>query len=132
MKALTITCKLGKVGRGRRSGEAEPSVAPGGRVPRIARLLALAHRFDALLRDGVVRDQAELARFGHVSRARVTQIMNLLFLAPDIQESILFLREITRGRDRLTMRRIQPIALLPDWSRQRKEWEKMSVVDSWV
>jgi hypothetical protein len=53
------------------------------RLPRIARLVALAIRFDQLLRSGTVEDYAELAHLGRVSRARVTQIMNLLNLAPD-------------------------------------------------
>ena len=73
-----------------REGEATPS-APVGRVPRVSRLMALAIRLDQLIHDGAVSDQAELARLGHVSRARLTQIMNLLCLAPDIQEQILFL-----------------------------------------
>src|SRR6185295_3410288 len=60
-------------------------------VPRIARLMALAIRFDGLLRQGKFRDYAELARLGRVTRARMTQIMKLLDLAPDIQEQILFL-----------------------------------------
>jgi hypothetical protein len=60
-------------------------------IPRIARLLALAIRFDRLLRAEELRDYAELARLGHVTRARMTQIMKLLNLAPDIQEQILFL-----------------------------------------
>jgi hypothetical protein len=72
-----------------RPGEAAPTVP--GRVPRVSRLMALAIRFDQLIRAGVVADQAELARLGHVTRARLTQIMNLLCLAPDIQEAILFL-----------------------------------------
>ncbi len=59
-------------------------------IPRIARLLALAHHFDDLIRDGIVRDYAEIARLMGVSRAHVTHIMDLLFLAPDIQEEILF------------------------------------------
>ena len=58
-------------------------------VPRITRLLALATKFEGLLQQGVVKDYAELARLGQVSRARVTQIMNLLSLAPDIQQQIL-------------------------------------------
>src|SRR4051812_19660792 len=62
-----------------------------GRVPHLSRLMALAIRFDGLLRQGVVKDYAELARLGHVTRARVTQIMNLLNLAPCIQEELLFL-----------------------------------------
>jgi hypothetical protein len=60
-------------------------------IPRIARLMALAIRFEGLLRSGTIRDCAELARLGRVTRARVTQIMKLLNLAPDIQEQILFL-----------------------------------------
>jgi len=43
-------------------------------------------RFETLIRSGEVRDYAALARLGHVSRARISQIMNLLHLAPDIQE----------------------------------------------
>lgn len=56
---------------------------------RGASLLALAHRFEGLLASGAVKDYAELARLGHVSRARITQIMNLLNLAPAIQEYLL-------------------------------------------
>jgi len=52
-------------------GEAPPSV-PAGRVPRVSRLMALAIRLDGLLRDGVVADPAELARLGHVTRARLS------------------------------------------------------------
>ena len=65
--------------------------AADGCIPRIARLMALAIRFEGLLRDETIRDYAELARLGRVTRARMTQIMKLLDLAPDIQEQILFL-----------------------------------------
>ncbi len=64
--------------------------------------MALAIRLDQLIRDGVVADQAELARLGHLTRARLTQIMNLLCLAPDLQEQILFLPLTERGRDAFT------------------------------
>src|ERR1019366_2206794 len=65
---------------------------PAGRaLPRIARLMALAIRFDGHLRADEFRDYAEIARLGRVTRARMTQIMKLLNLAPDIQEQILFL-----------------------------------------
>ena len=70
----------------------QPSDDSGGRsIPRIARLMALAIRFDGLVREETIRDYAELARLGRVTRARMTQIMKLLDLAPDIQEQILFL-----------------------------------------
>jgi hypothetical protein len=65
----------------------------------VALRMAPAIRFDGLLRQGVVADQADLARLGHVSRARVTQIMNLLQLAPDIQEQVLFLPRIQSGKE---------------------------------
>ncbi len=100
----------------------EPEKSPSGRVPRISRLMALAIRFDQLISDGVVADQAELARLGHVSRARVTQIMNLLHLAPDIQERILFLPRIERGRDPIQLRHVLPIAAEYRWRQQRREW----------
>jgi len=56
------------------------------RPPRIATLMALAIHMDQLLRDGHVKDQLELAKLAGVTRARVTQVMGLLELAPDIQE----------------------------------------------
>ena len=72
----------------------------------------------------VMTDQAELARLGHVSRARLTQIMNLLHLAPDIQEEILFLPLTKRGRDSVTERELRPIAAMADWRKQRQWWKR--------
>ena len=102
-----------------RRGKAK-ATSPPGRVPRVSRLMALAIHFDQLIRDGDVTDQAELARLGHVSRARLTQIMNLLNLAPDIQEAVLSLPRTERGRDPVTERDVRPIAALPDWRNQRR------------
>lgn len=93
-----------------------------GRIPRVSRLMALAIKFDHLLATGAVRDQAELAELGHVTRARVTQVMNLLHLAPDIQEAILYLPRVTQGRDPIVERHLRPIVASPDWSRQRRLW----------
>ena len=98
---------------------------PAGRLPRITRLMALAIHFDQLIQAGAVTDYAELARLGHVTRARVTQIMNLLMLAPDIQEEILFLPRVTAGRDPLQVRQLQSIALVPDWRKQRGMWKSL-------
>ncbi len=108
-----------------RDGEAMPT-APAGRIPRVSRLMALAIRFDQLIRDGVVTDQADLARLGHVTRARLTQIMNLLSLSPDIQEAILFLPAMQRGRESITERDLRPIAAMADWMGQRDLWRKVS------
>jgi hypothetical protein len=102
-----------------------PPSVPCGRVPRVTRLLALAIRCEQLLAAGVIANYAALARLGHVSRARVTQIMNLLLLAPDIQEALLFLPRTVHGRDLLHLRQLQPLAALLDWREQRIRWQKL-------
>src|SRR3954464_8782722 len=106
----------------REGEEPEPAPTPQGRVPKIARLMALAIRFDGLLQRGEVKDYAELARLGHVTRARVTQIMNLLNLAPDLQERLLFLPEVEHGRDPVKEWQVRPVAAEADWGRQRGMW----------
>lgn len=88
-------------------------------------MLALALKFDRLLRDQVVTDGAALARLGQVSRARISQILNLLCLAPDIQEEILFLPRTQRGRDAVKLAELQPIALAAVWRRQRELWGRL-------
>ena len=100
---------------------------PAGSVPRVARLMALAIRCEELVRRGEVADYAELARLGHVTRARMTQIINLLNLAPDIQEEILFLPPTTKGRDRIGERDLRPITAVVDWRVQRQMWEARRV-----
>ena len=90
-------------------------------IPRIARLMALAIRFDGLLRAETFRDYAELARLGRVTRARMTQIMKLLDLAPDIQEQILFLPRLTG----LNERNLRPIVSRIDWNEQRRMFQKI-------
>ena len=102
-----------------------PPIVEPGSVPRVARLMALAIRFDGLVRSGAVTDYADLARLGHVSRARISQIMNLLLLAPSIQEQILFLPRTNKERDVIHVRLLQPIALTPDWARQRRLWKEL-------
>jgi hypothetical protein len=87
--------------------------------------MALAIRMDGLIREGVVTDQAEIARIGQVTTARMSQIMNLLNLAPDIQEAILFLPEVTSGKPPITERHLWPIAAELSWARQRSAWGRV-------
>lgn len=106
-------------GRGSRSekvvriGEAPPEQP--GRVPRISRMMALAIWFDELIRKGEVKNFAELARLGQVSRTRVSQIMNLLLLAPEIQQRLLFLPRSCAGREVNRLRQLQRVARIPNW-----------------
>jgi hypothetical protein len=130
--AITIECafRVHRGSQGRkvmRAGQNELSRAPG-RLPRVTRLLALALRFEQLLRSGVIADYAALARLGHVSRARISQIMNLLGLAPSIQEEILFWPTVARGRDPIRLRQLQPLARTLDWSQQRKMWRRLKLL----
>ncbi len=96
-----------------------PSTTAPGRIPRIARLMALAIRFDRLIREGRVTDMSELARLAHVTQPRMTQIMNLNHLAPDIQETMLFLPSKEKGRESIFERTLRPITLCVDWQAQR-------------
>jgi hypothetical protein len=98
---------------------------PAGRVPRIARLMALALRLEELVGTGGIANYATLAQLGHVSRARISQILNLLMLAPDIQEALLFLPSVERGRDPIHLRQLQPLAAILDWQQQRRLWQAL-------
>ena len=84
--------------------------------------MALAIRFDQLIHDGVVEDQGEIARLGHVTPARLSQIMGMLYLAPDIQEEILMLPRVDKGRDRVTERDVRRVMRSLDWDEQRRCW----------
>ncbi len=92
------------------------------RIPRVARLMALAIRLERLIAEGRVPNYTALARLAHVSRARITQITNLTLLAPDIQEAILFLPPVHQGPDTIIERDLRPIAAELNWTRQRMLW----------
>lgn len=105
-----------------RTGEENIPVSSG-RIPRISRLMALAIRIEGLIKDRVIDDYATAAQLGHVTRARMSQIMNLLNLAPDIQEEILFMPAIESGCDPVTERDARRISAVHDWRKQEKMWK---------
>jgi len=117
---LTVLCpislKKGRTGQVKLAPECRVPAPEAGNLPRITRLMALAIKLDAGLEAGRLKDLADIARLSGITRARATQIMNLLLLAPDIQESILFLPRTAP----LTERALRDVASLPDWSAQRK------------
>jgi hypothetical protein len=121
-ETLKVTRKFHVARRNHGRKQLRDGNVPTGRVPRIARLMALAIRCDQLIRDGVIANQSELADFGRITTARMTQIMSLLNLAPDIQEWILFLPRIEHGRDVVKEIDIRPIASTLDWRKQRRTW----------
>lgn len=122
------TVSFSTVQHGRRqitSSNRSSRLQPDGRVPRVARMLALAHHFDRMITQGVVKDYAEIARLTQLSRARVTQIMTLKFLAPEIQEEIAWLPN-SRGKDMLLEKAVRRIALLPEWGQQQSYWQRLT------
>ena len=90
-------------------------------LPRITRLMALAIKLD----DPAAASNAELARLGHVSRSRVSQILHLRLLAPDIQERLLFLEPVRQGREPIHERAVRPVTRLVDWAEQRRALERI-------
>jgi hypothetical protein len=104
----------------------EPPPAPVGRIPRIVRLLALAHDIERRVRSGELDDLAAAARAYGLTRARVTQIVNLTLLAPKIQEKILGMEPVVHGRDKITERRLRAIAANPVWTSQAVSWNALS------
>jgi hypothetical protein len=107
---------------------AQTPAPPPGRVPRVSRLMALALRLEALVCSGQIRSYCELAAVGHVTRARISQILSLINLAPDIQEALLFLPLTRRGRDAIILADVQPIAAALDWRKQRRLWRQRTRV----
>jgi hypothetical protein len=102
-----------------------PVCDPPERPHRIARVMALAHRLDELVRSDEVTDHGELARLGHVSPARICQYMTLLHLAPAIQEYLLFLA-VTQSSP-ISEAGLRRIAREPRWDRQRALFESLPV-----
>jgi hypothetical protein len=96
------------------------SPEPVGRVPRIARLMALAIRCERLLQSRAVPDTSALARLAHVSQPRMMQILNLTLLAPDIQERLLFLNPVEEGKPEVSEKGLRKLCAEMPWARQRQ------------
>jgi len=112
---------------GPRNNSTLPKVPDPPRIPRIARLIALAIKFQDMVDRREVRDYADLARLGYVSRARITQIMNLLNLAPDIQEQILFLGDGSgEQHNQIREPTVRPLTQLVEWDAQRMQFIRLT------
>ena len=123
--ALAVTFRF-QPNKDKQHGKTNPDrlVEPGN-VPRVSKVMALAIRFEGLVRRGEVRDYADLARLGYVTPGRITQIMCLLNLAPDLQEEVLFLPRTVKGRDPIKETDVRQIAAVSHWHRQRKMWARL-------
>jgi hypothetical protein len=120
---VTFEYKIATRRGGLPSFRAEPASDPVGRPPRVARLVALAHRLEALVRYGEVKDYVELAGLAYISPARIAQIVILSQLAPDIQEYVLFLSAEHGGL--IAERELREVAREPRWDVQRAVFRQM-------
>lgn len=112
--------------KGRKTLQQGEKPQPIGHVPRVARVLALAHHFDHLIEQGMVKDYAEIARLAQMSRARVAQILTLKFLAPEIQERIAMMPQ-SYGKDPISEKQLRRIALIPEWQQQQAAFAQAGI-----
>ena len=123
-----FTGRLFRIRRG--CGKGFTEVVPEELVPEperpfaVARMLALAHKMQGMIDSGEVPNRATLARNLGFSRARISQLFDLLLLAPDLQEQIL-LMEVAEGRDPITERELRKVVRYLSWSEQRVFWDGM-------
>ena len=118
----SFSIHLARAPRGRvelREGKRAVTPATTETPARVARLLALAHKIEGLVASGEVKDYAEVAFVGGVTRARMSQIVGMLCLAPDIQERVLEMRRPSKGRELIGEQHLRAIAAELDWKKQR-------------
>ena len=113
---------------GRSPGRSGPSDAPPlgtGRLPRVTQVVALAIHFQDMIRCGEARDYADLARLGCITRERLSQIMELIWLAPDIQQEILEFPPNNSGRFPISEAAMRRLAENLAWAEQREQWRML-------
>ncbi len=97
------------------------------RVPRIIKLLVLAHQIEQAIDEGRAPNYTEVARQLGLTRARLTQMLKLSLLSPKIQEAILTQPERIRH---LTERQLRPLTDICDWHAQEEQFAMLVVVPS--
>jgi hypothetical protein len=128
---ITVTRKIqmSRTANSRRRIASKPTdetAKPKGRIPRVSRLMALAIRLEQMLRSGEIPDLTELARIANVTQPRMSQILNLNMLAPEIQEELLFLHPVQAGKPAIHEKLLRPITSHVDWDAQRQRWREVN------
>lgn len=106
--------------------EPKPEEKPAERIPRISRLMALAIHYQSLLENDVVTDASTLAQLAGVTQPRMTQILNLNHLAPDIQEALLFPESLEGCKSSINEKQMRRLSRILVWGEQRREWNALS------
>ncbi len=111
--------------RAERGTTAEAPSSRRGRLPRVTQVLALAIQFQDMIQRGEARDYADLARLGCITRERMSQIMELIWLAPDIQQEILEFPTNKTGRFPISEVAVRRVAENLAWPDQRETWRNL-------
>lgn len=119
LPTIELEAVIVRPARPKKAEAARPS-----RPLRVARMLALAHTIEAKIRDGTFASQSDAALALGFTRGRVTQLLALATLAPDIQEELLF-ATVARGRDWVSERGLRGISSVAAWAVQRRMWPKI-------
>lgn len=126
--ARVITGKLHRVRvcRAKRFAEAPLPPPPDAvrRPARVAVMLALAHKIEDAIQRGVARDRAEVARRLGLSRARVTQLVDLTLLEPKLQLVVLTCESVD-GVEPMSERHLRRVARKASWEAQRTLWAEV-------
>ncbi len=88
---------------------------------RAARMLAMAHEIERLIAEGAFLDRADAAQKLGFTRARISQLLDLTLLAPDLQERLLTM-ETTEGADPITEHGLRVVVAKASWRKQREAW----------
>ena len=92
----------------------------------LVRQMALAIKLSRLMERAPDLSCADLARMENLTRARITQIMDLTLLAPDIKREILRLQKRPQGRKNIKEWELRAVCRRPVWEDQRVLWEGIS------
>ena len=122
---VEIRFRLNPMSRPAAPPAVESELPAAGRLPRVTQVLALAIQFQDMISLGEARDYADLARLGGLTRERVSQIVKLVWLAPDIQIEILHLPPVSNGHFLIRERAMRNISSTICWVEQHREWEKL-------
>jgi hypothetical protein len=119
----TVEIQFRLYATGRPPGPSDSPPPGNGRLPRVTQVMALAIHFQDMIQRGEARDYADLARLGCLTRERMSQIMELIWLAPDIQQEILEFPPTGAARFPLSEVATRRIAGLLSWKAQRVDWK---------
>lgn len=85
--------------------------------PSLRKNLVMAYQIQKLLEQNKAKSQDQIARWMGFNRARISQIMNLLFLAPEIQTEILLSKYLE-----IPEHQVRKIPLEANWLIQKQIW----------